>query len=302
MRAPSLSLLALVLAFATPSLGAQSDQSAEDAAKEAAKAAAKHELHRAEEPDTVLIESLPIGERVVIAVADFDFAALFNKKRYDEQSDLGRFAAGLRDGGATNQAMDAAEREGNTLGRQIGQRFQNLLTEARSFRFRNTDPKFLETQAKLGIAVPEGPAVEFIVTGSLMELSNEDKDIAAGFGSVGGGVLGALSKNKSYAEVGCTVTHVSGETVLRTTGRGLSKKGGGGGIGGFAKGFLGGGGSRTTNEQEAAYTEAIQRAVQNCVADITKERSQLTDFLVMNGYRVTTPVAPAAPAAVVGNE
>jgi hypothetical protein len=85
------------------------------------------------------------------------------------------------------------------------------------------------------------------------------------------------------------VTHVSGETVLRTTGRGLSKKGGGGGIGGFAKGFIGAGGARTSNEQEAAYTEAIQRAVQNCVADITKERGALTRFLSENGFRSNGP-------------
>jgi hypothetical protein len=250
---------------------------------------AKRELKRAEAPDTVVVEALPAAERIVVAVSEFDFNALFAKKRYDKKSDLGRFAAALHQDGATNQAMDAAEREGATLGKQIAQRFQNLLSSAQSFRFRNTDPKFLETQAKLGVPAAAGPTVEFVVTGSLLELSNEDRDIAAGFGSIGGGLLGALSKNKSYAEVGCTVTHVSGETVLRTTGRGLSKKGGGGGIGGFAKGFIGAGGARTSNEQEAAYTEAIQRAVQNCVADITKERGALTRFLSENGFRSNGP-------------
>lgn len=275
-RYPFPSLL-LVLSLLLPSLGAaQADTAAANRAK--------RELKRAETPDTVVVESLPMAQRLMVAVADFQFDALFNSKRYSETSDLGRFAAALQQG-ATNQAMNAAEREGATLGKQIAQRFQNLLTAAQSFRFRNTDPRFLETQAKLGLPADGGPAVEFIVTGSLLELSNEDKDIAAGFGSLGGGLLGALSKNKSYAEVGCTVTHVSGETVLRTTGRGLSKKGGGGGIGGFAKGFIGAGGARTSNEQEAAYTEAITRAVRNCVADITKGREVLTRFLVENGYR-----------------
>ena len=250
---------------------------------------AKRELKRAEVPDTVVVEVLPVTERLVVAVAAFDFTALFNSKRYQERSDLGRFAAAIQQGGATNQSLDAAEREGATLGKQIGERFQNLLSAAQSFRFRNTDPKFLETQARLGLSTDQGPSVEFIITGSLMELSNEDKDIAAGFGSVGGGLLGAFSKNKSYAEVGCTVTHVSGETVLHTTGRGLSKKGGGGGVGGFAKGFLGVAGTKTNNEQEAAYTEAIQRAVQNCVADITKERAVLTRFLSENGFRGGSP-------------
>lgn len=198
-------------------------------------------------------------------------------------------AASLQQGVATIQAMNSAEREGATLGKQIAQRFQNLLSSAQSFRFRNTDPKFLETQAKLGLPAAAGPAVEFVVTGSLLELSNEDKEIAAGFGSIGGGLLGALAKNKSYAEVGCTVTHVSGETVLRTTGRGLSKKGGGGRVGGFAKGFLGVAGTKTNNEQEAAYTEAVQRAVQNCVADITKDRAVLTRFLSENGFRGSSP-------------
>lgn len=274
---------AMLVTLATPlSLNAQEELSQKEIAK--------HEVQRAERPDTVVIESLPARERIIVAVADFDFAALFSKKRYDEKSELGRYAAALLDGGATNQSLDAAEREGATMGKQISQRFQNLLTAAQSFRFRNTDAKFLETQAKLGIATDQGPAVEYIVTGSLLELSNEDKDIAAGFGSLGGGLIGGLSKNKSYAEVGCTVTHVSGETVLRTTGRGLSKKGGGGGIGGFAKGFVGGGGTKTNNEQEAAFTQAIQRAVQNCVADITRQRPDLTTFLVDNGYRV-----PATP-------
>ncbi len=246
---------------------------------------AKRELKRAEVPDTVVVEELPASERLVVAVGEFSFTALANQKRYGEKSDLARFAAALQQGGSTNQALNSAEREGATLGKQISQRFENLLTSSQSFRFRNTDPKFLETQAKLGLPTAAGPTVEFIVTGALLELSNEDKDIAAGFGSIGGGLLGALSKNKSYAEVGCTVTHISGETVLRKTGRGLSKKGGGGGIGGFAKGFIGAGGARTTNEQESAYTEAIHRAVQNCVADITKERAVLTRFLIDNGYR-----------------
>jgi hypothetical protein len=277
------SLLALLLFTITAphALLAQSDTSQANRAK--------RELKRAEAPDTVMVEALPAAERIVVAVADFDFTALFNKKRYDEKSDLGRFAAALQQGGATNQAMNTAEREGATLGKQIAQRFQNLLSSAQSFRFRNTDPKFLETQSKLGLPAAAGPSVEFVVTGSLLELSNEDREIAAGFGSIGGGLLGALSKNKSYAEVGCTVTHVSGETVLRTTGRGLSKKGGGGGIGGFAKGFIGVGGARTSNEQESAYSEAIHRAVQNCVADITKERAVLTRFLSENGYRGGSP-------------
>ncbi|MBK7595319.1 MAG: hypothetical protein IPJ11_08735 [Gemmatimonadetes bacterium] len=279
-RNSMLALLLLTLA-APHSLLAQSDTAQANRAK--------RELKRAELPDTVIVEPLPAADRLVVAVADFDFTALFNKKRYDEKSDLGRFAAALQQGGATNQAMNSAEREGATLGKQLAQRFQNLLSAAQSFRFRNTDPKFLETQAKLGLPAAAGPTVEFIVTGSLLELSNEDRDIAAGFGSIGGGLLGALSKNRSYAEVGCTVTHVSGETVVRTTGRGLSKKGGGGGIGGFAKGFIGAGGARTSNEQEAAYTQAIQRAVQNCVADITMERAVLTRFLIENGYRGGSP-------------
>ncbi|MDX2149663.1 MAG: hypothetical protein SFV54_02940, partial [Bryobacteraceae bacterium] len=54
-------------------------------------------------------------------------------------------AASLQQGVATIQAMNSAEREGATLGKQIAQRFQNLLSSAQSFRFRNTDPKFLET-------------------------------------------------------------------------------------------------------------------------------------------------------------
>lgn len=275
-------LCSLFLSFAIPhSTHAQSDTAQANRAK--------RELKRAEVPDTVVVEVLPASERLVVAVAEFSFTALANQKRYGEKSDLGRFAAALQQGGSTNQAINSAEREGATLGKQIAQRFQNLLSAAQSFRFRSTDPQFLETQAKLGLPAAAGPAVEFVVTGSLLELSNEDRDIAAGFGSIGGGVLGALSKNKSYAEVGCTVTHVSGETVLRTTGRGLSKKGGGGGVGGFAKGFLGVAGSKTSNEQELAYTEAIQRAVQNCVADITKERAVLTRFLSENGFRGDRP-------------
>ena len=71
--------------------------------------------------------------------------------------------------------------------------------------------------------------------------------------------------------------------------RGGVHGGGGGGVGGFAKGFLGVAGTKTNNEQEAAYTEAVERAVQNCVADITKERAVLTRFLSENGFRGSSP-------------
>ena len=36
---------------------------------------------------------LPAAQRVVVAVSPFDFSALYSKKRYEEKSDLGRFAA-----------------------------------------------------------------------------------------------------------------------------------------------------------------------------------------------------------------
>lgn len=199
------------------------------------------------------VEAPARPKRARVAVMDFDYGAISD--HWWGEHDIGKgIAVQVVDGLVNDGSVVVVERQ------QLG----TLLAEQDLAHSERASPDAAEL-SRIGRL----KGVRYIVTGSITRFGSEQRNFGAGKAGAALGPIGMFGFKKAKTQVAVTARLIdtsTGEIVLSAKGEGVSKKGGGLQVGGFAK-VAGGASASTTSDdyRSSAIGEAQELACQQLV-------------------------------------
>lgn len=202
-------------------------------------------------------------KRTRVAVMEFDYGAISD--HWWGEHDIGKgIAVQVIDGLVNDGSVVVVERQ--QLGTVLAE--QDLAHSERA----SPDAAALSRLGRL-------KGVRYIVTGSITRFGSEQRNFGAGKAGAALGPIGMFGFKKAKTQVAVTARLIdtsTGEIVLSAKGEGVSKKGGGVQVGGFAK--VAGGASLNTSSDDyrsSAIGEAQELACQQLVQALLAKMTAL---------------------------